>query len=92
MHRAAKDTTGATADFRRRGDLDVPAPRLRPDATLESVAAKLGVTTDLCKLALDILLWQRLSSRLPNLLPTVMVPDTRIMIGVLFEARPHSAW
>jgi beta-lactamase class A len=34
------------------------------------VATKLGVTTDLCKLALDILLWQRLSSRLPNLLPT----------------------
>jgi beta-lactamase class A len=35
-----------------------------------AVAAKLGVTSDLCTLALDILLWQRLSSRLPNLLPT----------------------
>jgi beta-lactamase class A len=38
--------------------------------TDEGVATKLGVTTDLCKLALDILLWQRMSSRLPNLLPT----------------------
>ena len=35
-----------------------------------SVAAKLGVTTELCQLGLDILLMQRLSSRLPNLLPT----------------------
>ena len=38
--------------------------------TDERAAAKLGVTTGLCKLGLDILLWQRLSSRLPNLLPT----------------------
>ncbi len=36
----------------------------------EAVAARLGVTTDLCRLALDILLMQRMSSRLPNLLPT----------------------
>jgi beta-lactamase class A len=35
-----------------------------------SVAAKLGVTTDLCQVGLDILLMQRMSSRLPNLLPT----------------------
>jgi beta-lactamase class A len=35
-----------------------------------SIAAKLGVTPELCQLAMDILLWQRLSSRLPNLLPT----------------------
>lgn len=35
-----------------------------------SVAAKLGVTPELCQLGLDILLMQRLSSRLPNLLPT----------------------
>ena len=35
-----------------------------------SVAAKLGVTPALCQLGLDILLWQRMSSRLPNLLPT----------------------
>lgn len=34
------------------------------------VAAKLGVTPALCQLAMDILLWQRMSSRLPNLLPT----------------------
>jgi beta-lactamase class A len=38
--------------------------------TDEAVAARLGVTTDLCKLGMDILLWQRMSSRLPNLLPT----------------------
>jgi beta-lactamase class A len=38
--------------------------------TDESIAARLGVTTELCKLGLDILLWQRLTSRLPNLLPT----------------------
>jgi beta-lactamase class A len=38
--------------------------------TDEAVAAKLGVTTELCTLGLDILLMQRLSSRLPNLLPT----------------------
>jgi beta-lactamase class A len=33
------------------------------------VATRLGVTPELCKLGLDMLLWQRLSSRLPNLLP-----------------------
>lgn len=33
------------------------------------VAARLGVTPELCTLGLDILLWQRLSNRLPYLLP-----------------------
>src|SRR3954467_9856296 len=38
--------------------------------TDEAVAAKLGVTTDLWKLGLDILLWQRMSNLLPNLFPS----------------------
>lgn len=38
--------------------------------TDQAVAARLGVNSALCKLALDILLWQRMGSRLPNLLPT----------------------
>ncbi|MGE3271819.1 MAG: serine hydrolase [Chloroflexota bacterium] len=48
-----------------------------------SVAAKLGVTTELCKLALDILLWQRMSSRLPNLLPTEARVAHKTGTGVL---------
>lgn len=47
------------------------------------VAAKLGVTTDLCKLALDILLWQRMSSRLPNLLPSEAQVAHKTGTGVL---------
>jgi beta-lactamase class A len=38
--------------------------------TDEAVAARLGVTPELCKLGLDILLWQRLNNRLPYLLPS----------------------
>ena len=38
--------------------------------TDDAVAARLGVTPELCKLGLDILLWQRLNNRLPYLLPT----------------------
>jgi beta-lactamase class A len=34
-----------------------------------AVAARLGVTTALCQLALDILSWQKLRTRLPSLLP-----------------------
>jgi beta-lactamase class A len=37
--------------------------------TEASGAAKLGVTPDLCRLALDILTWQKLRTRLPSLLP-----------------------
>ena len=33
------------------------------------VAARLGVTTELCRLALDILSWQKLKTRLPSRLP-----------------------
>jgi beta-lactamase class A len=33
------------------------------------VAARLGVTPDLCRLGLDILSWQKLKTRLPSLLP-----------------------
>ncbi|MCC7367777.1 MAG: serine hydrolase [Chloroflexi bacterium] len=47
------------------------------------VAAKLGVTTDLCRLALDILLWQRMSSRLPNLLPSEAQVAHKTGTGVL---------
>jgi beta-lactamase class A len=47
------------------------------------VAARLGVTTDLCQLALDILLWQRMSSRLPNLLPTEARVAHKTGTGVL---------
>ncbi len=35
----------------------------------EEAAAKLGCTTDLCKLGLDILSWQKLRARLPAMLP-----------------------
>jgi beta-lactamase class A len=38
--------------------------------TDEAVAARLGVTPELCKFGLDILLWQRLNNRLPYLLPS----------------------
>jgi beta-lactamase class A len=38
--------------------------------TDDAVAASLGVTPELCKLGLDILLWQRLNNRLPLLLPS----------------------
>ena len=48
-----------------------------------AVAAKLGVTTDLCKLALDILLMQRLTSRLPNQLPTEARVAHKTGTGVL---------
>lgn len=34
-----------------------------------AVATRLGVTTDLCRLALDILSWQKLKTRLPSQLP-----------------------
>ena len=34
-----------------------------------AVAARLGVTGDLCRLGLDILSWQKLKTRLPSLLP-----------------------
>ncbi|MDP8921783.1 MAG: class A beta-lactamase-related serine hydrolase [Chloroflexota bacterium] len=36
----------------------------------EAVAAQLGSTPELCKLALQILLWQKLNNRLPLLLPS----------------------
>ena len=51
--------------------------------TDEGVAARLGVTTELCKLGLDILLWQRLTSRLPNLLPTEARVAHKTGTGVL---------
>jgi beta-lactamase class A len=51
--------------------------------TDESVAARLGVTTDLCTLAMDILLWQRLTSRLPNQLPTEARVAHKTGTGVL---------
>jgi beta-lactamase class A len=49
----------------------------------QAVAARLGVTTDLCKLALDILLMQRLTSRLPNQLPTEARVAHKTGTGVL---------
>ncbi|HZO30310.1 MAG TPA: serine hydrolase [Chloroflexota bacterium] len=51
--------------------------------TDEAVAARLGVTTDLCKLAIDILLRQRLTSRLPNQLPTEARVAHKTGTGVL---------
>jgi beta-lactamase class A len=51
--------------------------------TDESVAARLGVTTDLCKLAIDILLMQRLTARLPNQLPTEARVAHKTGTGVL---------
>jgi beta-lactamase class A len=38
-------------------------------ATDSAAAAMLGVSSDLCRLALDILSWQKLNTRLPLLLP-----------------------
>ncbi len=35
----------------------------------EEAAASLGCTTELCRLGLDILLWQKLNTRLPSMLP-----------------------
>ena len=37
--------------------------------TEKEVAARLGVTPELCRLGLDILSWQKLKTRLPSLLP-----------------------
>ena len=37
--------------------------------TQEDAAARLGCTPELCKLAIDILSWQKLTSRLPAMLP-----------------------
>jgi beta-lactamase class A len=37
--------------------------------TEAAVAARLGVTPELCRLGLDILSWQKLKTRLPSLLP-----------------------
>jgi beta-lactamase class A len=37
--------------------------------TDEAAAAKLGCTTELCQLGLDILSWQKLRARLPSMLP-----------------------
>ncbi len=51
--------------------------------TDEAVAGRLGVTTDLCKLAMQILLWQRLGSRLPNQLPTEARVAHKTGTGVL---------
>ena len=44
---------------------------------------RLGVTTDLCTLALDILLMQRLTSRLPNQLPAEARVAHKTGTGVL---------
>ena len=35
----------------------------------EEAAASLGCTTELCRLGLDILLWQKLNARMPSMLP-----------------------
>jgi beta-lactamase class A len=35
----------------------------------QAVAARLGCTSELCQLAIDILSWQKLRSRLPSMLP-----------------------
>lgn len=51
--------------------------------TDEAVAARLGVTTDLCKLALEILLMQRLTARLPNQLPSEARVAHKTGTGVL---------
>jgi beta-lactamase class A len=49
----------------------------------EAVAARLGVTPDLCKLAIEILLMQRLTARLPNQLPTEARVAHKTGTGVL---------
>ena len=51
--------------------------------TDEDVAARLGVTPELCTLAIDILLMQRLTSRLPNQLPTEAKVAHKTGTGVL---------
>ncbi len=36
----------------------------------EEAAAKLGCTTELCQMGLEILLWQKLNARMPSMLPS----------------------
>jgi beta-lactamase class A len=63
------------------------------------VAARLGSTTELCKLGLDILSWQKLKTRLPSQLPlgTKVAHKTGtgsrgfMDAGIIFKGdRPHS--
>jgi len=59
------------------------------------VAKKLGVTPDLCNLALDILSWQLLNTRMPNLLPagtrvahkTGTGPDCYNDVGIVYQGK-----
>lgn len=63
-HTLEQANTTTTADVGRLLEL------ILGGTTDEGVAARLGVTTELCRLGLDILLWQKMNSRLPFLLPT----------------------
>ena len=68
--KTGRDHTLEEANTTTPGDVGRLLELILQGTTDEAVAAKLGVTPALCQLALDILLWQRMSSRLPNLLPT----------------------
>lgn len=68
--KTGRDHTLEEANTTTAGDVGRLLELILKGTTDVDVAAKLGVTPALCQLAMDILLWQRLSSRLPNLLPT----------------------
>ncbi len=59
----------------------------------ESAAAMLGCTSELCRLALDIMSWQKLTNRIPYLLPegtkvaskTGSVPGNYHDVGIVFQ-------
>lgn len=68
--RVGRDHSVLEANTTTPGDLGLLLELIVRGATDAAVAAELAVTTDLCRLAIDILLGQQLTGRLPALLPT----------------------
>ena len=61
----AVDATNSTTP----GDVGLLLDLLQQGTRDEAVAGKLGSTTELCQLGIDILSWQKLRARLPAMLP-----------------------
>ena len=61
----AMDATNTTTP----ADVGIVLDLLLQGTTDEDAAARLGCTPELCKLAIDILIWQNLRARLPAMLP-----------------------
>ena len=61
----ATDATNTTTP----SDVGLLLDLLLQGTTDEGAAARLGCTPELCKLAIDILSWQKLTARLPSMLP-----------------------